>query len=95
MPVQVPNIISKLEDKAFLAQFQEVYIREKMPHQLGVGVMFAAELLVMRLRMTLHTRPDFIIIGDGISNPYCEVMRASVIERHMQHDMLCGMVPYC
>ncbi len=26
MPVQVPNTISKLEDKAVLAQYQEVYI---------------------------------------------------------------------
>jgi hypothetical protein len=59
-----------------------------------MGVKFAAELLVMGLRMTLHTRPDFIIVGVDITNAYCEVMRASVIERHMQHDKLCGLVPY-
>ena len=63
MLVQVPNTISKLEDKAVLAHYQEVYIREMMPQHLGVGVMFAAEPLVLRLRMTLHTRPDFIIVG--------------------------------
>jgi len=65
-----------------------------MPQQLGVGVKFAAGLLVMGLRMTLHTRPDVIIVGVDISNAFCEVMRASVIKRHMQHDRLCGMVPY-
>jgi hypothetical protein len=93
-PIQVPNTINKLGDKAVLAQLQEVYIREMMPQQLGVGVKLAAELLVMGLRMTLHTRPEFIIVGVNISNAYCEVMRAIVIERNMQHDMLCGMVPY-
>ncbi len=65
-----------------------------MPRQLGVGVKFAAELLVMGLRMTLHTRPDFIIVGVDIWNAYCELMRAIVIERHLQHDKLSGMVPY-
>ena len=92
-PVQVPNTISKLEDKALLEQYQEVYRKEMMPHQLGVGVKFAAELLVMGLRMTLHTRPNFIIVGVDISNALCEVMRAGVIERHMHHDRLFGMVP--
>jgi hypothetical protein len=29
-----------------------------------------------------------------ISNAFCEIMRAIVVERHMQHDKLCGMVPY-
>ena len=67
-PVQVPNTINKLEDKEVLPLFREVYIREMMPQHLGVGVKFAAELLVMGLRMTLHTRPDFIIVGVEISN---------------------------
>jgi hypothetical protein len=89
MPVHVPNTINKLEDKAVLAMYHEVYIREMMPQQLGVGVKLAAELLVMGLRMTLHTRPGFIIVGVDISNAYCEVM----IERHMKHDWLCAMVP--
>jgi hypothetical protein len=94
MPVHVPNTTSKLDDKAVLAQYHEVYIKEMMPQHLWVGVKFAAELLIMGLWMTLHTRPDFIIVGVDISNAYCEIMRASVIERHMQHNMLCGMVPY-
>ena len=29
--VQIPNTISKLEDKAVLAQYQEAYIKEMMP----------------------------------------------------------------
>ena len=65
-----------------------------MPHQLRVGLKFAAELMVMRLRMTLHMRSDFIILSVDITNAYCEAMRASVIERHMQHDKLRDMVPY-
>ena len=78
-----------------MAQYREVYIKEMMPQQLGVGVKFAAELLmVMGLRMTLHKRPEFIIVGVDISNAFCEITRANVIERQMQHDRLCGMVPY-
>ncbi len=61
---------------------------------MGVGVKIAAELLVMGLRMTMHKRPDFIILGVDITNAYCEVMRASVIERHMHHEKLKGMVQY-
>ena len=30
-PVHVPNTISKLKDKAVLAQYQKVYIKEMMP----------------------------------------------------------------
>ena len=44
--------------------------------------------------MTLHMRPNFIIVGLNISNAFREVMRASVIEMHMHHDRLCGMMPY-
>ena len=46
-PVQIPNTISKLEDKAVLEQYQEVHIKEMMPQRLGVRVKFAAELLVI------------------------------------------------
>ncbi len=70
MPVQVPNRISKLEDMAVMAQYHEVYIKEMMPQQLGVGVKFAAELLFMGLRMPLHTKPDFIIVEVDISILY-------------------------
>jgi hypothetical protein len=50
-----------------------------LPHQLGVGLKYAAELLVMGLRMTLHRNEDFIILNVDISNAYCEIMKASVV----------------
>jgi hypothetical protein len=65
-----------------------------MPKQLGVGVKFVAELLMMGLRMVLNMNKDFILVGVDIINAFCEVMRASVIERHMEHDRFKGMVPY-
>ena len=65
-----------------------------MPQQLGVGVNFAAELLVMGLGMIINMNKDFILISMDIVNAFCEVMRASVIERHMEHDKFRGMVPY-
>ena len=65
-----------------------------LPHQLGVGVKYAAELLVMGLRMTLYRNKDFIILNVDISNAYCEIMRASVVERHMDNEKMRGMVQY-
>jgi hypothetical protein len=93
-PVQVPNTLAKVGDKAVLMIFQKDYIQEMLPQQLGVGVKYAAELLVMGLRMTLHRNDDFIILGVDISNAYCELMRASVVERHMESEKMRGMVPY-
>ena len=55
---------------------------------------YAAELLVMGLRMTLDRNEDFIILSVDISNAYCEIMRASVVERHMDNEKMLGMVPY-
>ncbi len=60
---------------------------------MGVGVKYAAELLMMGLRMTLHRNEDFIIIGVDISNAFWEMMRASVVERHMGSEKMRGMVP--
>jgi hypothetical protein len=65
-----------------------------MPQQLGVGVKFDEELLVMGLRMIINMKNDFILINVGISYAFCEVMRASVIERHMEHERFTRMVPY-
>jgi hypothetical protein len=65
-----------------------------MPIQLGVGVQYAAELLVMGLRMTLHRNEDFIILSVVISHAFCEVMRASVVDKHMNIGKMRGMVPY-
>jgi hypothetical protein len=68
MPVQIPNTIAKVGDKAVMLVFQKEYIHEMMPQQQGVGVKYAAELLVMSLRMTLHRNKDFIILSVDISN---------------------------
>ena len=92
-PVQIRNTIAKVGDKAVLMMFQKDYIQEMLPQQLGVGVKYAAELLVMGLRMTLHRNEDFIILNVDISNAYCEIMRASVVERHMNIEKMRGMVP--
>ncbi len=94
MPVQIPNTIAKVEDKAVLLVFQKEYIQEMMPQRLGVGVKYAAELLVMSLKMTVHRNKDFIMLNMDIYNAYCEVTRASVMERHIDNERIRGMVPY-
>ena len=65
-----------------------------MPRQLGVEVKFVAELLVMGLRMIINMKKDFILINVDICNAFCEVMRASVMERHMGHERFRGIMPY-
>ena len=44
--------------------------------------------------MTFHRNEDFIILSVDISNACCEIMRASVVERHMDSEKMRGMVPY-
>jgi hypothetical protein len=44
MPVYVPNILRKVEEKAVLHHFQAEYIKEMMPQHLGLGVKFAARV---------------------------------------------------
>jgi hypothetical protein len=51
-------------------------------------------MLVMGLRMIIDMSKDFILISVDIVNAYCEVMRASVIERHMEHNKFKGIMPY-
>ena len=53
-PVQIPNTLAKVGDKAVSEQCQAEYAKEMMPQQVGVGVQFAAELMAMGLRMVLH-----------------------------------------
>jgi hypothetical protein len=65
-----------------------------LPQHLGVGVKYAAELLVMGMGMTLHRSEDFIILGMDISNASCEVTRDNAVERHMESERMRGMVPY-
>ncbi len=61
-PVQIPNTLAKVGDKAMLEQCQMEYVREMLSQQVRVGVKFAAELLAMGLKMTLHLHVRFIII---------------------------------
>jgi hypothetical protein len=93
-PVGIPTTLSKIADKAILQQFQTDYVKALMPHQLGVGVKFAAELLIMGLRMTLHRNPDFVIVGIDMENAYKQIWREVVQRRHMEHRRLIGLVPY-
>jgi hypothetical protein len=67
-PVQIPNTLAKAGDKAMLEQCQAEYVKEMMPHQVGVGVKLAAELLAMGLGMVLHLRGGFILINIDIVN---------------------------
>jgi len=92
--VHIPNTIAKVGDKAILMMFHKDYIHEMMPRQSGVGIKYATELHVMGLRMTLPRHEDFIILGVDISNAYCEVIRVSVVERHIESEKMRGVVPY-
>ena len=69
-------------------------MKELTPHQVGVGVKFAAELLAMVLRMTLHLHRGFIIISIDIINAYNEIKRAVVMDSHSRHVYLRRMVPF-
>ena len=65
-----------------------------MPQQVGVGVEFAAELLAMGLRMTLHLHRGFIIISIDMVNAYNEIKRAAVMDIHIRHIYLRRMIPF-
>ena len=91
---QIPNTLSKIEDMAVLQHTQVDYTMEMMPQQLGVGVKLATELLVMGIRMTPNLHPDHILVTINFDNAFTEMERATLMERHMQHSKLNGMVPY-
>jgi len=65
-----------------------------MPQMVGVGVKFAAELLAMGLRMTLHLHRGYIIIIMDMVNAYNEIKRAAVMDAHSRHIYLRRMVPF-
>ena len=65
-----------------------------LPHQLGVDVKFAAELLAMGIRMTLHVRPDGILISIDLKIAYNAIWMEAVIGRHRGHKMLMRTLPY-
>ena len=77
-----------------LIQFVQVlqdYVSALMLQQLGVGVKFAAELLVMGMRMTLESKrdenaegtprnaaEDFIIVTVDLKNAFNAIWRAAI-----------------
>ena len=93
-PVQIPNTLTKVGGKAMLDHCHAEYVKEMMPHHVGVGVKFAAELLAMGLRMTLHLHRGFIIISIDMVNAYNEIKRATVMDAHSRHVYLRRMVPF-
>ncbi len=65
-----------------------------MPHKVGVGVKFAAELLAMDLRMTLHRHAAFIIISIDITNAYNVITRDAVLGAHNKYAYMRRTVPF-
>ena len=93
-PVQIPNTLAKVGGKAMLEQYQTEYVKELMPQHVGVGFKFAADLLAMGLRMTLHLHRGFIIISIDMVNAYNKIKRAAVMDSHSRHIYLRRMVPF-
>jgi hypothetical protein len=90
----MPDIVSKVADRALLQECQEEYTRKILPQQLGVGVKFVAELLAMGIRITMHMRPDHILISIELKNAYNSMWRAAILESHMAHRTLRRTVSY-
>ena len=64
------------------------------PQQVGIGVKFAAELLEIGLRMTLHVHNTFVMIIIDLKNAYTAMRRAAMCEAYFRHDKLLRSVPY-
>ena len=58
-----------------------------------MGVKFVAEILAMGIRMTLHIRPDHILIGIHLRYAYNSRWREAIMERHRGHKTLRNTVP--
>jgi hypothetical protein len=93
-PVGFLNTLSSNADKGILQQFQTDYVKELMPQQLGVGVNFAAELIIMGLRMAMHLKPDFVLVDIDLENAYTKIWRVAVLRGHLGRRRLCGLLPY-
>ena len=77
--MDIPNTISKIADNAIFLPFQEDCVKALMPKQLGVGVKIAADLLIMGLRMTLHTNPNIFLVGIDLENAYKKIGRDAIL----------------
>ena len=73
---------------------QTGYVKEVMPQKVGVGVKFAAELVAMGHRMTLHLHIGFIIISIDMVNAYNEIKRAAMMDAHSRHMYMRRMIPF-
>jgi hypothetical protein len=93
-PVGIPNTLNTIADKAILLPIQADYVKALMPQHLGVRVKFAAELLIMGLRMTLHRNSTFVLVGIDLKKAYKKIWRDGVLRRNMEHLRLQGLVPY-
>jgi hypothetical protein len=93
-PMVISNTLSKVADKAMMVERHEDYMRKMPPQQVGVGVKFAAELLAMGIRITLHLMPDHILVSIDIRNAYNTMRRADILERQRGHMTLRRAVPY-
>jgi len=58
-----------------------------------VGVKFAADLLAMGIRMTLHIRPNHSLIGIKLMNAYNSMWREAILERHKGHRTIRRTIP--
>ena len=88
----VLNTLSKVADTAIMELYlkdstrpkdledsKEEYTRDLQPHQLGVEVKFAVELLTISIRMILHVTPRSILINIDLKNAYNAMWRATVL----------------
>ena len=61
---------------------------------MGVGVKISGKLLAMGIRITMHIRPEHILVIIDIRNAYNTMRRAAILERHKVHKTLRRAVPY-
>jgi len=48
----------------------------------------------MGIKMTLHIKPDYVLIGIDIRSAYNTMRRAAILERHRGHMTMRRAVPY-
>jgi hypothetical protein len=83
-PVHIPNTVSKIEDMAMLQQVHAKHVAEMTPQQLEVGAKFAANLLMMGIRMILRFRDEYILSTIDFRNVYNVIEEVNVFERHKE-----------
>jgi hypothetical protein len=69
-----------------------MYVHAMMPQQLRVSVKYAAELLLMGLRLALSMHERYSIIRIDSRNTYNESWKLAVLKRHRAHPRLRELV---